>query len=44
MQTELFAMPLGLEFTVILSGIIFLIPGIICLIVFYFMKREEAKK
>jgi hypothetical protein len=43
MQTKIYAMPLGLEFTVILSGIIFLVPGIICLIVSYFMKRKEIK-
>ncbi|MDF2595205.1 MAG: hypothetical protein K0R69_1546, partial [Clostridia bacterium] len=43
MQTEMFFLPLGIEFTVILSGILFLIPGITCLIVSYFMKRKELK-
>lgn len=43
MKTRMFANPLGIQFTVILSGILFFVPGIIFLIAAYIMKRKEIK-
>lgn len=41
-QTRIFAVPLGIQSTIVLSGIFFLIPGIICLIVACNFKRNET--
>jgi hypothetical protein len=42
-NTRIFAVPLGIQFTVIVSGILFLIPGIICIVLACIIKRKEAK-
>lgn len=42
-QTKIFAVPLGIQSTIALSGILFLVPGVICLIVAYSLKRKETK-
>ena len=43
MNTKMFAVPLGIEFTIALSGILF-IPGVICLIASYIIKRKSEEK
>jgi hypothetical protein len=40
-NTRLFAVPLGIQFTIILSGLLFLLPGIICIILACFIKRKK---
>lgn len=42
MKTRIFAFPLGIQFTIMLSALLFFIPGIICLIVAYVLRRKEA--
>lgn len=40
METKMFANPLGLEFTALMSGMCFLLPGIICIGVSFYLKRK----
>ena len=44
MNARMFAVPLGIEFTIALSGILFLVPGVICLIIAYIIKRKSEEK
>lgn len=42
-QSRTFAVPLGIQSTIAISGVLFLLPGIISLIVAYNLKRNETK-
>ena len=42
-NTRMFANPLGIQFTIILSAILFFAPGVICIIVAHILKRKEVK-
>lgn len=44
LKTNVFALPLGFEFSVIAYGIVFLLPGIGCMIGAYIMKKQENKQ
>lgn len=43
MRARMFAAPPGIPFTIVLSGILFFLPGIACLTVSYILKRKETK-
>ena len=42
-QTSIYAVPLGIQFTIGLSGILFLIPGCACMIISSILKKKEMK-
>lgn len=42
-QTRIFAVPLGIQFTIFLSGILFFIPGVICFVAAHALKRKETR-
>ncbi|HHV09639.1 MAG TPA: hypothetical protein GXX75_05080 [Clostridiales bacterium] len=43
MKTRIFAVPLGIQFTIMLSSILFFIPGVICLIAAYFLRIRRRE-
>jgi hypothetical protein len=40
-NTRMFANPLGIQFTIILSAILFFFPAVICIIVAHILKRKK---
>lgn len=42
-KTSIYAVPLGIQFTIILSSILFLIPGCVCMIIAWILKKNEEK-
>ncbi len=41
-KTRMFAVPLGLSFTIIMSAILLLLPGISCVVAAYIMRKKES--